>query len=475
MNFAQFMSILRARWIVVAAVMAATVVITLVVSLLMPRQYTASASVVVDVKPDPVSAMLYPGLASPAFMATQIDIIQSDRVALRVIKDLKLTSNESVRRQWQEEAGGQGTYEQWLVELVQRKLSVRPSRESNVINIDYQAPDPRFAAGLANAFAQAYISTTLELKVDPARQYTAFFDGRTKEAREALEKAQAKLSAFQREKGIIATDERLDVENQRLNELSSQLVAIQAVAAESSSRQSQARGSSGEQLAEVLNNPVVANLKVDLNRAEAKLKELGVRYGDRHPQVIEARANAQELRSRIAAETSRITSGVGVTATINKQRESQVRAELDAQRAKMLQMKAVRDAGMVLVRDVESAQRTYDSLMTRLNQTSLESQTTQSYANVLTVAAPPSRHSSPRVSLNIALSVVLGLLLAIGSAILLELRDRRVRSTTDLVQGLGLPVIGVLPKPNAKRLSGGRRIAHMPHRIVGLPAPLRRA
>ena len=474
MNFAQFLSILRARWLVVLAVLAATIAVTLAVSLMMARQYTATASVVVDVKPDPVSAMLYPGLASPAFMATQIDIIQSDRVALRVIKDLKLTSNESVRRQW-EEAGGQGSFEQWLVELVQRKLSVRPSRESNVINIDYQAPDPRFAAGLANAFAQAYISTTLELKVDPARQYTAFFDGRTKEAREALEKAQAKLSAFQREKGIIATDERLDVENQRLNELSSQLVAIQAVAAESSSRQSQARGSSGEQLAEVLNNPVVANLKVDLNRAEAKLKELGVRYGDRHPQVIEARANAQELRSRIAAETSRITSGVGVTATINKQRESQVRAELDAQRAKMLQMKAVRDAGMVLVRDVESAQRTYDSLMTRLNQTSLESQTTQSYANVLTTAAPPSRHSSPKVPLNVALSVVLGLLLAIGSAVLLELRDRRVRSTTDLVQGLGLPVIGVLPKPNAKRLAGGRRIAHMPHRIVGLPAPIRRA
>ena len=127
MNFVQFLSILRARWLVVVAVLVATIAVTLAVSLTMPRQYTATSSVVVDVKPDPVSAMLYPGLASPAFMATQIDIIQSDRVALRVIKDLKLTSNESVRRQWQEVAGGQGSFEQWLVELVQRKLSVRPT------------------------------------------------------------------------------------------------------------------------------------------------------------------------------------------------------------------------------------------------------------------------------------------------------------------------------------------------------------
>ena len=94
---------------------------------------------------------------------------------------------------------------------------------------------------------------------------------------------------------------------------------------------------------------------------------------------------------------------------------------------------------------------------------------------MLTTAAPPTKHSSPKVALNVALSVVLGLLLAVGSAILLELRDRRVRSAADLVQGLGLPVIGVLPKPNAKRLAGGRRVAHMPHSIVGLPAPIRRA
>lgn len=471
MNFTQFGAILRARWLVLALVLAATVLITLGVSLTLPRQYTATASVVVDVKPDPVSAMLYPGLASPAFMATQIDIIQSDRVALRVIKDLKLTSNESVRRQWQDEAGGQGSFEQWLVELVQRKLGVRPSRESNVISIDYEAPDPRFAAGMANAFAQAYIATTLELRVDPARQYTSFFDGRTKEAREALEKAQKRLSAYQRDKGIIATDERLDIENQRLNELSSQVVAMQAISAESRSREAQVHGGSSDRLQEVLNNPVVAGLKVDLHRAEARLQEIGARYGERHPLLVEHKANIAELRRRIDAETRRVSAGVGVTGTINRQREAQARAELEAQRAKVLQMKAVRDEGQVLVRDVEGAQRTYESLMNRLNQTSLESQTTQSHANVLTTAAPPSMHSTPKVGLNVGISFVLGLLLAIGTAMLLELRDRRVRSAADIVASLGLPVIGVLPKPGAKRLAGSRRATLMQQRIVGLPAP----
>ena len=84
MSFGQFLSILKARRWIALAVLLSTVIITLAISLLLPKQYTATASVVVDSKPDPVSAILYSGAASPGYMATQVDVIQSDRVALRV-------------------------------------------------------------------------------------------------------------------------------------------------------------------------------------------------------------------------------------------------------------------------------------------------------------------------------------------------------------------------------------------------------
>ena len=90
MTFGQFLSILRARLWVALAVFFTVVLATVAVSLLLPKQYTGSASVVIDVKPDPVSAMAFPSMAMPSFMATQVDIITSDRVALRVIRDLKL-------------------------------------------------------------------------------------------------------------------------------------------------------------------------------------------------------------------------------------------------------------------------------------------------------------------------------------------------------------------------------------------------
>jgi chain length determinant protein EpsF len=471
MTLAQFLSILKARWWLALLILCGTVGLTLGVSLLMTKQYKAQASVVVDFKPDPISAALYGSGGSPTLMATQVDIIKSDRVAQRVVRNLKLAENPQIRQQWQDEAQGQGSIESWLATVFQRNMDVEPSRESSVITVSYKAADPRFAAGLANAFVQAYIDTTLELRVDPARLYSTFFETRSREAREALERAQSKLSKFQADKGIIASDERLDVENARLNELSSQYTALQAISAESASRQTQAQGVQADRLQEVLNNPIIGALKADINRSEAALQQLGTRLGDSHPQVMEARANVAELRARLVAETTKVTGGVAVSNTINRGRQAEIKGSLEAQRDKVLRMKAVRDEGLVLMREIDNAQRTYDAILQRFTQTSLESQTTQSNVNLLTQAVPPIEPSSPRLLLNTLVSLLVGLLLAVMATLFLELRDRRVRTVEDLVATLGLPVIGALPKPGSKFALGGRTTYLQQQLLQPLPQP----
>lgn len=473
MTFGQFLSILRARWWVAALVLLLTVGTTVGVSLMLPKQYTATASVVVDFKPDPVSAVMYGGMMSPGFMATQVDIIKSDRVAQRVVSNLKLVDNPQVRQQWLDATDGAGRIEVWLADSFQRNMDVVPSRESSVINVSYRATDPRFAAGLANAFVQAYIETSLQLRVDPARQYSTFFETRSKEARDALEKAQTKVSAFQAAKGIIANDERLDVENARLNELSSQYTVLQALSAESRSRQSAAQSGQGDRMQEVLNNNIVSQLKADLNRSEARQKELSTRLGDAHPQVEELRANITELRARLDAETRKVTGGVTVSNTINVQRMAEVKASLEAQRIKVLKMKSVRDEGAVLLRDVENAQRSYDAVLQRFTQTNLEGQTTQSNVNLLQQASEPTQPSSPKILLNTLLSVFVGTLLAVGTALLLELRDRRVRSVDDVVAALDLPVLGIMPRPGTRLGPGNKRMSILQQRLMtpALPQP----
>jgi polysaccharide biosynthesis transport protein len=472
MTFGQFLTIVRARWAVVLTVLALTLATTIVVSLLLPKRYAAIASVMVDFKPDPVSAMMFGSMTPPAVMATQVDILRSDRVAFRVARDLRLEQDARLRQQFLADAGGRGSFEQWLTtEVLAKSLDVQPSRESSVIRVSYQAADPQVAAALANAFVDAYVRTSVELRTDPARQYNTFFDIRAKEARERLEAAQTRLSAYQKDHGIIAGDERMDVETQRLNELNSQLVALQAIAAESVSRAAQAQGEQGDRLQEVISNPLIGQLKAEVSRTEARLKELDTRYGEAHPQVRETRANLSELRDRLEVETRKVTGSVRVTNTINQAREAELRAQLQRQRARVQTMKELRDEGMLLVRDVESAQREYHAIQQRATQTSLESQAQLTNVHVLSQAVPPFEPSAPRLLTNALLAVLVGALLGVCMALLLEIMDRRVRGAEDLVAALDLPVVGVMLAPAGRGLLGRKKASVMQQRLLAALPP----
>jgi polysaccharide biosynthesis transport protein len=462
MTLAQFFSILQARWKVMLMVLLACVLGTAVVNFLLPKSYTSTVAVLVDVKsPDPIAGMIFPGMNSPSYMATQVDVIQSDRVSQQVVRTLRLNENAAMRDQWRESTKGAGNFDLWLAELLRRSLDVKPSRDSNVITINYKSPDPKYASAMANAYAQAYIDVSLELRVDPAKQYGKFFEARSKQMREKVEQARAKLTAFQRTKGIVGADERLDVENARLNELSSQYVALQAVGAETASRQAQAR-KTADQMQETLNNALISNLRIDLSRQDARLKELSERLGESHPTVIEIKASIAELNTRIGEETSRVSGGATVSNNINQVRLDQLKASLESQRTKVLKLKESRDELAVLAADVDSAQRAFDGVNARANQTELESRSTQTNLYVLNPASEPTQPSSPRTTLNMMLSLFVGTLLAVGVALLKELFDRRVRSAAELVQGLDLPLLGVLARKSTGKLFGRKAATKLP-------------
>lgn len=473
MNLANVIAVLKARWLPAVLAFALVFGAAIGYTMLAPKMYTATATLVIDIKPDPVTSMLYGGAASPAMMNTQVEVIRSDRVALRVVRNLKLTEVPAIRKLWEKVSKGDGTIEDWLVEFMLKNLDVQVARAgSNVVNVAYRGTEPQFVAAIANAFVQAYLETAVELRVDPAREYSGFFGKQVDEARAALEAAQQKLSKFQQDQGIIVTDERYDVEMSRLNMLSQQLVSIQALSNESSSRQAQV-AANADRLSDVLNNPLVASLKGEVSKAEARVKELNSRYGDQHPQVLEAKATLQELRTRLATETRNVTGSVSVSANIDRAREGQVRASLEEQRAKVLRMKQVRDQGSVLQRDVENAQRSYDLLLNRYNQSNLESQNRQSNASMLARASPPGAPSSPKVAANMLIGLFFGLAVGIGVAFTLEQLDKRIRVPADAVNALGLPVIGIMPTPTIGRRMRVQLAQAQDRMISGrrLPAP----
>jgi chain length determinant protein EpsF len=444
MNLQQFLRILRGRWALALKVFLGVVALVLGASFLLPPKFTATASVVADNnKPDPLVANpQVTDQATIAYMATQVGIITSERVIKDVASTIQDDPQFDLRQSWQKSTHGKIDFSVWLTKKLRKSLKVAPTGEGNVIDISVKWTDPNASAALANAFAQSYINTSLALRVIPAKQYAGYFDEQARALRADLEQKQRRLADYQSEKGLVPTDERLDIESARLSELSTALLTIQSQRQDSQSRQEQGNRSM-DATPEILASPLIAGLKADLARAEAKQENIEQRLGNNHPEYQSNAAEIESLKARIAAESRRVVASFGDTARIDRRREAELTAAMEAQKKRLLELKRSRDEAGLLLSDVQAAQRNLDTITQRLAQSNLEGSAQQSTVVLLAAASPPDEPSSPNWGLNCVLAVFFGVVLAAGTALLRELGDRRVRSGGELTELLaGVPLLG---------------------------------
>ena len=467
MNVHQFLLILLARKKIILTTLLVTVALALGWSLIQSKTYKATASVLLNYKGvDPLTGLTMPGQLLPGYMATQIDIISSKNVALRVVDALHLASSPAVIQQFQDATDGQGTVRDWLADLLLKKLEIVPSRESSVVEISFKGADPAFAAAVANAFADEYQKITVQLKTEPAKKASSYFNEQTKQLRDNLEAAQARLSKYQQEKGIVSLDNnRVDVELQRLNDLSVQLVQAQTAAMEGNSRQ--AAAGSALTSPDVANNALIQQMRANLATAEGKFADTSQRYGKNHPQYQSAKAELDKVRGELNAALGTVSRSVGANAQVLRARESELREAVAQQKAKVLELNRARDELGVLLKDLDSAQRAFDAASQRFSQTRIEAQSEQSDISLLNPAVAPTEPAGPRVLLNTLVGILAGTVLGVGLALLLELLNRPVRSPSDVKDMLGIPVLGTIEwKPARGRLGGIRSLA--PRRLLRL-------
>ena len=291
MRFSQLIRILWAHKSTSLCILAAVLAAAVAASLLLPKKYKAESAIIVDERgSDPLAHDgAAPTQQASNYLATQADVIASHNVALKVMDRMKLANEPEFIRKFQNAADGAGNIRDWGADELLKFLTVRPSHDSNVIYMQFKSNDPRTAADIANAFADSYLQTSLELKVNPARRQAGWFDQQVNDLRAALENAQHKLSAYQGDHGVIGTDDtRLDVETARLTEISNHLVTAQAAMYDAETRQRQMNDALAKDRADasvnVLINPLLQNLKAELARSEAKFADVAQRYDRNHPQ-----------------------------------------------------------------------------------------------------------------------------------------------------------------------------------------------
>lgn len=449
MTIQQFLAVLRGRWWLLGLCFTVMVGAAIAWSLIRPKMYTASASLMVDVKlTDPVGGQRLPSELIPAFVATQLDLLQSERVAVKVVDRLDLLDRpavEPVEEPTAEELARPRREPRFeAAEALLKRLEAKPASDSNMIELSFEDRDPVWASRIANEFARSYMETSVQIQTEPQRGKTEFFGEQAAVAREELEQAQARLTRFQQENGITSTDEASDVENSRLQDIARELTAVQALRADSASRRGAVRSGSAETLPEVLQNPVIQSLKQNLTSLEQRIAQRGASLGQNHPEMQRMRQEAASLRSQLRREIETVSGGVTRLDQINAQREAQLRAEYEKQRARVLEIKGARDQIAVLQRDVESAQRAYEDLRQKQSSARIESNVTQSSVVLIAEATPPILPSSPNLKRNALIAAVLSTLLGLGSIFLFEFLQGRVRVVDDLERATGGAVLGTI-------------------------------
>jgi succinoglycan biosynthesis transport protein ExoP len=488
MSFDRFLTILRARAMLIMVVTLLAGALAGAVTMMLPKRYVATASVVVD--PNVTQATATATGRPDEFMSTQLDLVASPAVAANVSEKLGLDSRPDIgallsgsslmntMRQLagllfepDEEEEAMDPRE-WIVDRLLRNLALKANRDSRLVRITYTGPEPEFSAAVANSFARSYLDTLHRLQVGPAKEHAASFEEPLKELQRNLEAAETKFAKFQQEKGIVSSDERLDLETARLNDLSSQVVAAQSLSYESQARQRQLRDflsrGSGEAPAEVAASPVVQQLKQSVSDRESKLAELSRRVGPNHPLHRAAVTELEGMKTQLNEQMRSAAQGLLSSGDVASQREGSLRGAMDAQRSRVLKLKNDRNTLAILAREVDSARQAYESALQRVTQTRTASHAGQTSGTVLYPAVEPMRPASPRPTLNVALAMVAGFVLGIGLALYRESVDEFVRSERDIVEILGAPVLAVLSpggRQRGARALRGPNVHALPSRV----------
>lgn len=456
-SFQQVLEILAAKQRLIFSTIAITVVTTIIAGLLLPAKYTATTTLVIQYKlpaeSDPRTEVLAPDLQLN-YMSTQVAIISSHHVAARVVDRLKLVDNPGWQGSYKKEEAT-NSIRDWAADKLLESLRVDSAKDSRVVTISYTSGKPKLSADVANAFAAVYDTTNLDLSTTPARKSAEQYNSVLSELRDKVDRAQSDLNRYQQENNIVNIDENFDVETTRLTGLAQKAAEAQgaAKAAVNQLQQLEAMKASGQSLdtlPDVFSNVLLNQLRADLGEKEAELAQISTGHGKGHPAYQRAAQEVGTRRARIAAELATVAHAIENRAKAAESLEEDLRKARKEQIGKVMELKRVRDRIPALTRAVENAEANYDSALSQYNLSLIESRLTQTNVVSLDPALVPTIPSFPKWKVNIVLSFVLGAILALGLAIVSELRNRKVSSEADLEATMGNRLIVTLPSGNAR-------------------------
>ena len=467
LHFLDYWRVIRSRKEIILAVTLLVVITGAAYTFTLPKIYMAETRIEVRQDSLDVDVFTRQNLHSynPFFLRTEFEVIQSRTILQQVIRDLNLQA------EWGREmmADGSPLRMEDALRVMSGSVRVEQYRDTSLISVRVMRPNAAEAARIANQIAEVYRENRIAQTRRVIGSALEALQNEMEKQRTLLDRAEDDLERKREELGVamMGSSERggIQIDKIRLQQLEADRVASRVDMLVRKARYDQMEDLHGDELlaasAYIVNDQALALLRRQFIDAEVNLSLLRESYGDNHPEVRRIIAARDELSRQVADALNGLKRGLRADYEVALAKYNTISEELAA--ARTADIAAERDRFLPfekMEREVRLQRDIFQALRARIAQEGIELQVPRTPVDIVDRAEPQSRHVSPKFTINILLSLLIGLAAGIGLAYFIEYLDTSVKTVDDVEQYLGLPVLGIIPQKVKPLIEEGPESPH---------------
>jgi succinoglycan biosynthesis transport protein ExoP len=457
----EIFTVIRRRISVLGGIVfVALVMAVLALAFLTPR-FTGEVLILIESQENNMVSLesMVAGLSGDAeSVQSEAYVLGSRALADRVIQRMNLENDREFNQAFSDPAaqrqdGSVATAQEYskLLDLFQERLEVVPQDNSRVIAVRFSSENPGKAADIANTLADEYIQSRLESKFEITQRANSWLTKRIDGLRDKLAEDEAKIESMRQQYGLLEGN-GYTLATQQLVELNTQLIMARTAHAEANARLQQTlrlvdtAGGVGS-ASEVLDSPLIQRLREQESEVERRVAELSSELGELHPRMVQLRAEALDLQTRIKAEVNKIVTGLQNQVDIARARERSLQRSLNESKSDVAEGNQNKIKLQALQREADAARSLLDTMLAREKETMYQQDMgfQQPDVDVFSPATIPAHASFPSRAVVLGLALIGSLFLGLLTILILELLDGGFRSGEQFEQVTGAPSIGFIP------------------------------
>ena len=463
----------RRKFLILASIIICTAAAALY-TMRLPRKYEAICRIDIDLSAPKSSVSLdssdQTSTATEKKMATQLGIISSQSIAWDVIKKLRLDTKhgfmgKDVLSPKQDLDSLPDIAKIGLIHAFQGGLAVEYERGTEIAQIRYRSTSQTLAALIANTIAESYIERNFQTKYNTTLKTSTWLNGQLQALRKQVADAEQAFADFQAKTGLLQTAEGRSTLLDSVNQLNTALsvAETQRIMAEIAFRES--ADSDPDQVMPAGSLPTLQSLRAQKATLEAQYASDSPKYGDAYPRMVQLKSQISQVQKAIDAQIDRGRNQLKIQYQAAAKNEDNLRAAVEAQKQQIFSMNENALHYSILQRQVVSSRDLYEDLTRKLQEAEITSGLSSDAISVIDPALAPNVPAEPRRTLNLEVGFMLGLVLGVAIAFLLENLNTAVRSVEDVALYSGLPLISLVPhlsigrESKVSELAGGRERA----------------